>query len=134
MQLKGFIRFSTVGIVLALIAVPAARATDDGTLLAQAAAAAPYASLEPGQGFSFMGPVPLNWRHATSAVGHRGGGAAGATGAAVPQLRDGFDWGDAGIGAGGALAILLAALGALLLYRRRGGDLQGDLHGAPTAG
>jgi hypothetical protein len=47
---------------------------------------------------------------------------------------DGFDWGDAGIGAGGALAILLAALGALVLYRRRGGDLQGDLHGAPTAG
>jgi hypothetical protein len=47
---------------------------------------------------------------------------------------DGFDWGDAAIGAGGALAILLAALGALLLYRRRGGDLQGDLHGAPTAG
>ena len=47
---------------------------------------------------------------------------------------DGFDWGDAGIGAGGALAIALLALGALLLYRRRGGDLQGDLHGAPTAG
>ena len=47
---------------------------------------------------------------------------------------DGFDWGDAGIGAGGALAIALLALGAMLLYRRRGGDLQSDLHGAPTAG
>jgi hypothetical protein len=119
MQLKGFIRFSTVGIVLALIAVPAARATDDGTLLAQAAAAAPYASLEPGQGFSFMGPVPLNWRHATSAVGHRGGGAAGATGAAVPQLRDGFDWGDAGIGGGFVAGLLAVSLGAATMLRKR---------------
>jgi hypothetical protein len=53
---------------------------------------------------------------------------------AAAPAGDGFDWGDAGIGAGGALAILLAALGALLLYRRHGGDLQSDLHGAPTAG
>jgi hypothetical protein len=30
-----------------------------------------------------------------------------------------FDWGDAGIGAGGALAILVAGLGGVLVIRRR---------------
>jgi hypothetical protein len=53
---------------------------------------------------------------------------------AAAPAGDGFNWGDAGIGAGGAAAILLAALGAVLLYRRRDGDLQSDLHGAPSAG
>jgi hypothetical protein len=32
---------------------------------------------------------------------------------------DGFDWGDAGIGAGGAVAVLLAGFGAVALVRRR---------------
>ena len=40
----------------------------------------------------------------------------------VASPQGGFDWGDAGIGAGGAVAVLLLGLGAALMatHRRRG--------------
>lgn len=40
----------------------------------------------------------------------------------IASPQGGFDWGDAGIGAGGALAIVLLGLGAALIatHRRRG--------------
>jgi hypothetical protein len=40
--------------------------------------------------------------------------------AAAPSVDAGFQWGDAGIGAGGALAVVLVGLGGTLLVRRRG--------------
>ena len=39
--------------------------------------------------------------------------------ASTPAADDGFQWGDAGIGAGGALAVVLAGFGATLVIRRR---------------
>jgi hypothetical protein len=41
--------------------------------------------------------------------------------AATPTADAGFQWDDAGIGAGGALAIVLAGFGATLVFRRRHG-------------
>ena len=40
----------------------------------------------------------------------------------IASPQGGFDWGDAGIGAGGAVAIILLGLGAVLItsHRRRG--------------
>jgi hypothetical protein len=40
----------------------------------------------------------------------------------ITSKQTGFDWGDAGIGAGGALALVLLALGATMIatHRRRG--------------
>ena len=45
---------------------------------------------------------------------------------AVQSEADGFDWGDAGIGAAGAVAIVLVGVGSALTLRR-------NRHGAATA-
>jgi hypothetical protein len=39
--------------------------------------------------------------------------------ASSPSADDGFQWDDAGIGAGGALIVVLAGLGGALAFRRR---------------
>ena len=40
----------------------------------------------------------------------------------VTDPNGGFDWGDAGIGAAGALGLILAAIGGTLLLARRRND------------
>jgi hypothetical protein len=39
--------------------------------------------------------------------------------ASAPSANDGFKWEDAGIGAGGALVVVLAGLGGVMVLRRR---------------
>jgi hypothetical protein len=39
--------------------------------------------------------------------------------ASAPSANDGFQWEDAGIGAGGALVVVLAGLGGVMALRRR---------------
>jgi len=41
------------------------------------------------------------------------------TAATVASADDGFQWDDAGIGAGGALVVVLAGLGGVVVFRRR---------------
>jgi hypothetical protein len=51
-----------------------------------------------------------------------GRGVVGQPVVSIESPQGGFDWGDAGIGAGGALALVLLGLGAVLMtsHRRRG--------------
>jgi hypothetical protein len=46
----------------------------------------------------------------------------------APTADNGFGWGDAGIGAGGALAVALLSLGGVATIRRRGTDRQRVSH------
>jgi hypothetical protein len=77
-------------------------------LVVAAAAAAPSASARVGE--EFLGPQPA----------HPGGGAPAATKVRVVEVPagTGFDWGDAGIGAGAALATIGLGGGLLLSNRR----------------
>ena len=51
-----------------------------------------------------------------------GRGGAGQPVVSIVSPQGGFDWGDAGIGAGGAVAVILLGVGAVLMtaHRRRG--------------
>jgi hypothetical protein len=92
-------------------------------------AGGPYPPFRTGEGFSFKAPsywhtatppVPMN-RSLEVPAEYRLPDAAATTGTATVARSDGFDWGDASIGAGAMLGIVLVAggMGAGLLASRQ---------------
>lgn len=82
------------------------------TAIAAPVAQARHASAEADLGTSLAGPIDAATRH------HHPDAVAPPARIVAVARGDGFDWGDAGIGAGGALGAALVVAGSALLLKR----------------
>ena len=117
---RTLLSLAAVGGALALPAAASARPIDSGPYVApasQTAAANDVTVGRPNEG-TYVASVSLR-RDGSKAVPFVAN--VGAPTPSAPSARsDGFDWGDAGIGAGAAFGLAVLAAGAVALRRRSG--------------
>jgi hypothetical protein len=129
----GFGLASTTALAIAAAAWPAGAypVTDQDVPVAaapQVAVSAPQDLRSPDArdaGLARDAPAPQDLRSPDARDAHRGAAVAGSESARVapdasrPSVSDGFEWGDAGIGAAAMLALVTVAGGTLLVVGRR---------------
>jgi hypothetical protein len=114
---KKNLRGLTLAFAVAAIVVPTAQGRIDSR---RSQVVPPAASLHSSQAYGVSDPAPI--RHADDRSASRGPGIVQAR--QLPSASDGgFDWSDASVGAGTALAAAIVLSGAALLRRNRQGGV-----------